>query len=689
MAAAPAGKSKTLPQTAAMQTPRLMGNAHPMMVGDHYVSLLREIRLERQARLEAVKTPRAAIAYQERAQEAIDKAFAPIPRRTPLNGRVTGVNETKICRIENILFESRPGCLVTGNLYIPHGCNARNPLPGVIADCGHSNNGKQAIPYQNFPQRLAANGFVTLLIDPFNQGERNQYYGVKNAEKLSCDQCCDAHNMMGKQLEIIGEFFGMWRAWDNIRALDYLLTRPEVDPAHLGMTGNSGGGTMTTWTWAIEKRLTMAAPSCFVTSFAANLENELPADCEQYPPGVIGAGLDMADFLIVRAPQPSILLAQKLDFFDRRGAQEAHREVSRFYDVLGAGDKHELFIGPSRHGYSYHNQEAMVAFFHKQVGKRGPVKKLSDKQTIDMKAKLLVTPKGNVVAAGSIPIFKLIAEKAAAIDAERRRKAAPKPAALAATVRRLLNIDEEVGTVAGIRNAPHFRVLRPNTFANFRAARYAIETEASGREDLYASIRAVLFKPLPTLGVSLDVEQNITLYLPHVSSEAELNDKKLAGKLIDKCALYALDVRGTGESLPVRPPESDFFAPYQFDYMYHGHGLMLGESFLGRRVFDVLRTLDLLASEGVKSVQLIGRGQGALLAAFVGLLSPSLVKHVTLLNSPVSFLEWASVPIVHWPAANIPKDVLRHFDIPDLHRALRGRITIGKSWDAQMKPRSR
>jgi len=81
------------------------------------------------------------------------------------------------------------------------------------------------------------------------------------------------HLMAGNQQTLVGEWLGTWRAWDGIRALDYLLTRPEVDPKHLGVTGTSGGGTDTTWLCAIEPRWTMAAPSCFVTTFRRNMEN--------------------------------------------------------------------------------------------------------------------------------------------------------------------------------------------------------------------------------------------------------------------------------------------------------------------------------------------------------------------------------------------------------------------------------
>lgn len=77
---------------------------------------------------------------------------------------------------------------------------------------------------------------------------------------------------------------GAWRAWDAVRGLDYLLSRPEVDTTRVGLTGNSGGGTMTTFVNALEDRLTMAAPSCYITTWVHNVENELPADSEQMPP---------------------------------------------------------------------------------------------------------------------------------------------------------------------------------------------------------------------------------------------------------------------------------------------------------------------------------------------------------------------------------------------------------------------
>ena len=221
-----------------------------------------------------------------------------MPEKTPLNPRTTGVVERDRYVIEKVVFESRPGFLVTANLYLPKG--RRGPAPGVVGTCGHSNNGKAGETYQSFAQGLARLGYVCLLFDPIGQGERLQYVG---AGMPKVGSGTGEHLYAGNQQFLVGEFVGSWRAWDGIRALDYLLTRPEVDKRHIGITGNSGGGTMTTWLCGLESRWTMAAPSCFVTTFRRNMENELPADTEQCPPRALALGLDHADFIAAMAPE--------------------------------------------------------------------------------------------------------------------------------------------------------------------------------------------------------------------------------------------------------------------------------------------------------------------------------------------------------------------------------------------------
>ncbi len=637
-------------------------NGYSHMVLDHHVSKVREIRAERSERLGSIRTRKQALAYQEDVRKAIARAFGPRPRKTALNAQVTGVVERPAYRIEKVLFESRPGCLVTGNLYVPD--KLSGPAPGVIGSCGHSANGKLSDLYQGFCQRLVRSGFVVFIFDPFNQGERDQYYNLTDRESVRA--CTRAHNMMGKQLELLGEWFGAWRARDAVRALDYLLTRPEVDPSRVGLTGNSGGGTMTTWTWAFEPRFTMAAPSCYVTTFLHNLENELPADAEQYPPGVIGAGLEMADFLIARAPDPILLLGQTYDFFDRRGLKEAYADVHRFYEILKAPPENTgLFIGPQGHGYSHHNQEAMVRFFARHAGIRRTVT-LPKTEALGP-GDLNVTPKGEVVPAGATPIFDLIAEKAERLT-DRRKKLN------AADLKRRLTGRL---TLPSNRPVPHYRILRPVQADGQRIARYAVETEGH--------IRAILRKRMETPhAVSFDVEPEVHLYLPHTSVEADMAEDSLAVSLKKAHSLYALDVRGLGESMSDEGG-GDFFLSYGMDYMNNGYGLLLGESYLGRRVHDVLATLDLLVHEGARRVHLYGRGQGALLALFAALFH-SRVQSVTLKNAPLSYHAWTQVPLVAWPHANFLRGVLKDFDLPDCIRALNKKVRLIQPWGADMKP---
>jgi dienelactone hydrolase len=627
---------------------------YPHMVHDHLVSQVRQVHAARAARLGQIETVDDALAYRERVRAAVGRAFAPCPEKTPLNARVTGTLDLPYYRIEKLIFESRPGCLVTANLYLPRGLD--RPAPCVLGTCGHSEPGKAAELYQAFSQRLARAGFVVLIYDPFSQGERDQYYRSGYREAVGWGT--RAHNMMGKQLELIGENLAMWRAWDGVRALDYLLSRPEVDSTRVGVTGNSGGGTMTTWLWAIEDRFTMAAPSCFVTTFLHNLENELPADAEQCPPGVLGEGLELADMIIAGAPKPVLLMGQRFDYFDPRGLREAYEDVRAFYDRMKApAGSVGLFLGPEGHGYSVHNQEAMLAFFCQHAGLPAPE---HVEVEILPETDLYAAPNGQVIDAGATPIYELIATRARELASTRSHE---KEAALRERLERKLALPER-------RGVPHYRVLRPVRDNGATFGRFAIETEGD--------VRAILWRHAgePPHPFTLGVATQVSLYLPHLSTASELG----AGPL--QQGSYALDVRGLGDSMP-EGEDAGFLQSYGMDYMFHAYYSMLGQSYLGRRVYDVLRVLDLLACQGATSIDLHGRGQGAVLAAFAALLHPA-VASVTLENGPRSFLEWTQTPYVAWPAANMVYGLLVECDLSDVLHVLGDRVTVVNPWGPEM-----
>jgi len=637
-----------------------MRNGYGHMMLDYMVDRVRAMRAERRERLAAVRTPDDVHAYQTHVREAIRTAFAPLPPKTPLNARVTGRIERPTHTIEKVFFESRPGCLVTGNLYLPR--DLRAPAPCVVAPCGHTDNGKAGALYQAFCQRLAYSGFVVLIYDPFNQGERDQYALLDDRESVR--QSTHAHNMMGKQLELLGESFATWRAWDGIRALDYLLSRPEVDPARVGVTGNSGGGTLSTWLWALDERLTMAAPSCFITTFLHNLENELPADAEQYPYGLLGAGLEMADLLIARAPEPVAILGQHYDYFDRRGHQEACEEVRRVYDVLGAPEDRVIcFRGPHPHGYHVENQRAMLDFFCLHAGVE--TRWLKEPEALPDED-LWATPEGNVVAAGATPVYSLIAARANELSEARPTASLEE---MQQSLRNLLALPGDWDRV------PHYRNLRPGRSGDDVVGRYAVETEGT--------VRAILHKVMdhPERAHALEAEGAVRLYLPHYSAEEDLANDPWVAQLCEEGELYALDVRGLGESAP--DEDRSFWHPYGVDYMMHGYMAMFGESYLGRRVYDVLRTVTLLRHVGAEDLRLYGRGQGALLALYAAILDPTIAS-ATLSGIPTSYQDWATTPLVDWPAASVLRGALAALDIPECIQALGERACVVDTWGPRM-----
>ncbi|QDU53640.1 alpha/beta hydrolase [Gimesia panareensis] len=658
LVAAPAASDQTAPAL----------NRFPRMVQEYFVDRVREQEAKTIARLDALKTKADAEAYVESVQKRIREAFGPEPERTPLNAKVTKTIDRDTYTIENVIFESRPGFLVTANLYIPKGIT--KPVPGVVGTCGHSSNGKAETAYQSFSQGLARKGYVVLIYDPIGQGERIQYSGDDLKSTIGVGVREHLHG--GNQQFLVGENLSMWRAWDGVRALDYLLTRKEVDPKQVGVTGNSGGGTMTTWLCGVEPRWTMAAPSCFVTTFRRNMENELPADTEQCPPKVLALELDHADFLAAQAPKPVRILSKERDYFDVRGAREAYLRLKRLYKLLGHEENVSHFVGPTYHGYSQENREAMYAWFNKATGVSDQDKE--PELTIEKDETLWCTPKNSVADLGSRPLHEFTAERARELAKQRKPKSG---AALQSAVAETLRLKHIEGT-------PDYRILRNRGGKGYPlkyAITYAVETEPGIQAIVYRVSDEKLYSRPPQ-----NAGKKATLYISHVSADAELKEEPLlkTASQDQERVLYTCDVRGVGESMPDTTNPNSYFTPYGSDYFYAAHSIMLDDPYTGQKTFDVLRVLDWLAANGHTDVHLIGRGWGALPATFAAQFSPH-VKQVTLKNALTSFSDIAETEHYHWPLSTLVPNVLTSFDLPDCYADLKARkgLTQIAPWGAK------
>ncbi len=631
-------------------------NRFPRMVQEYYVQRVRAAERVSLQTLASLCTKGEAEAYVRSVRERIALCFGPLPEKTPLNPRVTGVVEHDAYHIEKVIFESRPRFLVAANLYVPKA--KKLPLPGVVGACGHSDNGKAADAYQSFAQGLARMGYFVLIYDPIGQGERLQYGHLPRMDRPRVG--VGEHLYAGNQQFLVGDFFGAWRAWDGIRALDYLLTRPEVDPHRVGVTGNSGGGTLTTWLCGLDRRWAMAAPGCFVTTFRRNLENELPADTEQCPPGALARHLDHDDFLAAMAPKPVLILAKEKDFFDVRGTQEAYARLKRLYTLLGAPENVGLFAGPTTHGYTRENREAMYAWFNHATGASDA--KMEPDIVLEKDETLWCTPAGQVAPLGSRTVFSFTREKSQAL-ARRRKELGGE--ALKQAVAQALRLPARDGV-------PDYRILREvggRRYPRPHATAYAVETEPGVFALVYRLSDVPLEARPPHDGT------RAVLYVAHQSSDAELRDEPLAGELLKAepgATFYACDVRGIGESRPDTCGKDQFLAPYGSDYFYAIHGIMLDTPYVGQKTFDVLRVLDWLKSCGHAEVHLVGRGWGSLPATFAALFADP-VTQVTLKNALTSYREVAESETYDWPLSSFLPGVLEAFDLPDCYRALRAK----------------
>ena len=265
----------------------------------------------------------------------------------PLNARVTGQIQTDGYTIEKVIFESLPHFYVTANVYRP---NSPGRYPAVLAQSGHSAGmGKPE------PQRLAANlalkGFVAMTFDPIGQGERVQSFDPLLGRSVSLTWAAVDHITPGAQSLMVGEGVARYYIADAKRVLDYLESRPDVDPHRLGATGCSGGGALTTFIGALDPRLKAVAAGCFPNSYKVLFTGAVP-HAEMHLPEMLSRGLDGADFVELAAPTPWLVMATQHDFFTPPGVKMVYQEARRWFQIYGAEDKVQFFLGPGAARYS-------------------------------------------------------------------------------------------------------------------------------------------------------------------------------------------------------------------------------------------------------------------------------------------------------------------------------------------------
>jgi hypothetical protein len=361
--------------------------------------------------------------------------------------------------------------------------------------------------------------------------------------------------------------------------------------------------------------------------------------------------------LAALAPKPIILLTKEKDYFDVRGGQEAFTRLRRLYALLGAEENIALHTGPTYHGYTKENREAMYRWFNRVTGISDAI--AEPELALEKDETLWCTPHGQVAELNSRPIYCFT--RAKSIELGRKRQPLVGEA-LRRAVREVLKLPPREGT-------PDYRILRPLSARKYPkryCATYAVATEPA----VYALVSMLADEPHYSRPPQ-DARRAV-LYVAHHSSDAELREEPLVTELLQaepQAVFFACDVRGIGESQPNTCGENQFLKPYGSDYFYAIHALMLGYPYVGQKTYDVLRVVDWLKSCGYGEVHLAAKGWGALPGALAALLADEVVQ-VTLKNALSSYAAIAESERYRWPLSAFLPGVLETFDLPDCYRAL-------------------
>ena len=591
-----------------------------------------------------------------------------LPERPPLNPRIVNRFERDGYRIETLLFQSRPDLWVPSCLYIP--TSGEGPYPGIISPCGHSANGRLYAAYQFMYMNLVKSGFVVLAYDPIGQGERRQYWNPQtNVNELGGPVTWE-HSFPGQLLLLLGEDLTHYRVWDGMRAIDYLLTRPEVDRNRIGCTGQSGGGTMTLFISALDERIRCAAVHQGGTSHRWPLvirpETHLSTgDTEQHLFPAAVHGIDPCDLHVAIAPRP---LLATIEHYSPRFNQVAEH-VRQRYRQLGVPERFATEEATDPHGMTVKLRLASTDWFCRWFyNRRGP--ETEPEFELEPAAKMYCTPGGSIrYSHTGETIFSLILKKQA------RLPPGPQGRDIKAEIRSLLHLKDVAGPLA-----PRHLVTTPRNG-------YRIEKlEFLSEPGVY--VPAWVFLP----------ERNRVggppiLYLNDAGIGRDgMEFGPLEGLARQGHLVVAVEARGTGET---KPPHSGDVSRSEFGHVDDIETVLsywaweIGESLFGMRVLDALRSVEYVLSRpdvDRSGVRVIGRDMGALWALYAAALDPR-IRAVVAESGLLSYRALARADRYLHGANVFIIDVLKHFDLPQVAGAIADRpLALLRPVDHMKKP---
>jgi dienelactone hydrolase len=561
--------------------------------------------------------------------------LSPMPERTPLKTTVTGTLTGDGFVVEKLHFQSRPGLYVTGNLYRPATPERSDPLagaragkevekhPAVLYLCGHANHGRDGCkaPYQSSGIWFARHGYVCLMIDTLQLGE---IAGIHHGTYRESRWWWHSRGYTPAGVE----------CWNGIRGIEYLVSRPDVDPERIAVTGISGGGAATLWVAAADDRVKVAVPvsgmsdlQCYVAGEAINGH----CDCMFLYNTFAWPWTNIAALV---APRPMLFINSDADrLFPMDGNERIINRLEQLYSLFGAGDRVDSLVSIGGHDYRQDIRQGVYRFINTYL-------KNDPRPVTDSEVGLV----GDRANDSTYPI------------APEKLRVWPSDADIP-TDQLNTKIDELFVPMASppVPSAGEFETWRKGLLAELRRVSFRALPEhvpaaerVSNRDGTaeLTSERGIHFTLSQVRGDAPAKRLVIIVDMEATGSPAEAADA-LSGAATANDAVYVCRPRGVGETrwTHQNPP----------NYVERSLAL-LGRTADAGRVCDVIAAARYLAAQkpGTK-VHLAGKAAAGVIAAYAALLEPE-IAGVTLVDPPASHMATGAPQFLN---------VLRVCDIPD------------------------
>ena len=523
---------------------------------------------------------------------------------------------------------------------------------------------------------------IVFAIDPLGQGEHVQFYDPK-VKFSAIGYSVLEHEYMGNLCFISGVSSAKHFIWDGIRGIDYLLTRKEVDPENIGVTGFSGGGTVSTYLGAFDDRVKVAVPCSWPLTYRTQLETKGIQDAENTLIGGLTKGITFEDLIEVRSPKPTLMAFTTRDEnMAFQGARDALKEAKKIYTAFGKEDNLQLVEDDAKHAMTPKIRLAIYAFFQKHFNMPGnPAEEKTDLPTVK---ELTVTPTGQMATyKGGKMIFDLNKTESEKLirNIEQSRKN---------MVSHLSKVKTEAKRISGYKTPS---AEKDGPFINGRYQRdgYTVQMDAIAGESEEYAIPILLFKPDDNL------KHPAIIYL---HSKGKVTDAGPGGeieKLVKKGYIVAAaDVLGIGETKNTasRGDAEGYTA------------VLIGRSMVGIQAGDIVRVVNYLKRQrDVDPLKIGAIAYNEMCLALVHAAAfESSINNISLIGSLISYRSVAMNRIHkigltktggdYWHPVEVDfswgiASVLTAYDLPDLIGCIAPRkVVLADLRDQMLEPAS-